>query len=153
AGSTRLASFSEPLFCTLCLSYHTMRKQFTGQVVNVASVTHRSPFRYPGGKTWLVPLVRRWLSSLDFKPKEFGETFAGGAIVGLSAIFEGLADHLSMVERDENVGAVWQAILSGTAEELAERIVSFPMDKTLVQETLSQEPATLLDLAFQTILR
>ena len=24
-------------------------------VVNVASVQQRSPFRYPGGKTWLVP--------------------------------------------------------------------------------------------------
>lgn len=26
------------------------------RVVNVASVPQRSPFRYPGGKTWLVPL-------------------------------------------------------------------------------------------------
>ena len=26
--------------------------------VNVASVPQRSPFRYPGGKTWLVPQVR-----------------------------------------------------------------------------------------------
>ncbi len=24
-------------------------------IVNVASVPQRSPFRYPGGKTWLVP--------------------------------------------------------------------------------------------------
>ncbi|MBN2594284.1 MAG: hypothetical protein JXA81_12320, partial [Sedimentisphaerales bacterium] len=34
------------------------------KVVNVASVPLRSPFRYPGGKTWLVPYVRQWLSSL-----------------------------------------------------------------------------------------
>ena len=27
------------------------------RVVNVASVKQRSPFRYPGGKTWLVPEV------------------------------------------------------------------------------------------------
>jgi DNA adenine methylase len=125
----------------------------TGQVVNVASVTHRSPFRYPGGKTWLAPLVRRWLSSLDFKPKDFVEPFAGGAILGLSAIFEDLADHLTMVERDENVGSVWQVILAGQAEELAKRIVSFPITKALVQETLRREPATHLDRAFQTILR
>jgi DNA adenine methylase len=130
-----------------------MRKRATGHVVNVASVTHRSPFRYPGGKTWLVPLVRRWLSSLDYKPKEFAEPFAGGAIVGLSALFEDLADRLSLVERDENVGAVWKAILDGKAEELAERIVSFTIGKALVQEALRQKPETLLDLAFQTILR
>ena len=24
-------------------------------VINVSAVPHRSPFRYPGGKTWLVP--------------------------------------------------------------------------------------------------
>jgi len=30
-------------------------------VVNVASIPQRSPFRYPGGKTWLIPSVRQWL--------------------------------------------------------------------------------------------
>jgi len=29
--------------------------------VNVASVPQRSPFRYPGGKTWFVPTFRRWM--------------------------------------------------------------------------------------------
>lgn len=37
---------------------------FASRVVNVASVPQRSPFRYPGGKTWLVPYVRLWLSSI-----------------------------------------------------------------------------------------
>ncbi|MCC8991732.1 MAG: hypothetical protein LM514_03955, partial [Streptococcus sp.] len=37
--------------------------------VNVASVPQRSPFRYPGGKTWFVPTFRKWIQSLDFKPK------------------------------------------------------------------------------------
>ncbi len=35
-----------------------------GHIVNVASVPQRSPFRYPGGKTWLVPRIRQWLKSL-----------------------------------------------------------------------------------------
>lgn len=33
-------------------------------VVNVATVPQRSPLRYPGGKTWLVPHVRAWLSGI-----------------------------------------------------------------------------------------
>ena len=28
-------------------------------IVNVASVPQRSPFRYPGGKTWLIPIARK----------------------------------------------------------------------------------------------
>jgi len=31
-------------------------------IINVASVPQRSPFRYPGGKTWLIPTVRQWLN-------------------------------------------------------------------------------------------
>ena len=51
-------------------------------VVNVASVPQRSPFRYPGGKTWLVPCVRQWLQSLEKRPTVLVEPFAGGAIIG-----------------------------------------------------------------------
>ncbi len=129
------------------------KKPLSQRIVNVASVPHRSPFRYPGGKTWLVPLVRQWLASLAYKPVQFSEPFAGGAIVGLSVIFENLAETLTLVERDENVGAVWQAILNGGAEQLIERIASFDMRESTVRQLLSSEPATLLDRAFATIVR
>ena len=56
-------------------------------VVNVASVSQPSPFRYPGGKTWLIPQTSRWLMSLPVKPKLFIEPFAGGAITGLTVAF------------------------------------------------------------------
>ena len=32
--------------------------------VNVACVPQRSPLRYPGGKTWLIPHIRAWLGEL-----------------------------------------------------------------------------------------
>src|SRR5882724_6439806 len=95
-------------------------------IVNVASVPHRSPFRYPGGKTWLVPRIRRWLRSLPEKPAELVEPFAGGAIVGLTVAFEGLADHVTLVERDPDVAAVWQTVLGEDALLLADRIIAFP---------------------------
>ena len=50
------------------------------KIVNVASVPLRSPFRYPGGKTWFVPRVRQWLISQPNKPTEFVEPFAGVAL-------------------------------------------------------------------------
>jgi len=45
-------------------------------VVNVATVPQRSPLRYPGGKTWLIPHIRHWLKST--RSEILIEPFAGG---------------------------------------------------------------------------
>ena len=47
-------------------------------IVNVASVPQRSPFRYPGGKTWLIPRIRQWLRCRPCTPALLIEPFAGG---------------------------------------------------------------------------
>ena len=47
---------------------------------NVAQVRQLSPFRYPGGKTWLVPEVRKWLMSSKRTPSVFVEPFAGDRV-------------------------------------------------------------------------
>ena len=94
------------------------------RVVNVASVKQRSPFRYPGGKTWLVPDVTLWLSRKHRQPCHFVELFAGGGIVGLTVAAEGLADHVTMIELDPDVAAVWHTIFSDDAEWLACRILT-----------------------------
>lgn len=122
-------------------------------VVNVASVTQRSPFRYPGGKTWLVPQVRRWLASLPEKPAEFIEPFAGGGSVGLDTGFEGLADHVTLVELDAHVASVWQSIFGGQGERLADRVREFEPTIRTVTAVLRSTPRSRLDLAFQTLLR
>lgn len=123
------------------------------RVVNVASVPFRSPFRYPGGKTWLVPRIRQWLLPKPVKPALLVEPFAGGAIIGLTAAFESLADRVLLVERDPCVAAVWKTILGGDGEWLANRIVEFKLTARSVDAALTDEAETTRDLAFQTILR
>src|SRR5437773_12357134 len=81
------------------------------KIINVASVPHRSPFRYAGGKTWLIPHIRGWLSRRSVVAGTLLEPFAGGGTVGLTAIFEGLAERAVLVEIDEQVAAVWQTML------------------------------------------
>jgi len=122
-------------------------------IVNVASVPQRSPFRYPGGKTWLVPSIRKWLASLPQKPCEFIEPFAGGGIVSLTVAFEALAQKVLMVELDAEVAAVWQTILNGQGEWLADRIVNFQLTPEAVRSELAPERTETRDRAFQTILR
>ena len=129
--------------------------QDSPKVVNVASVPHRSPFRYPGGKTWFVPRVRQWLRSLPVQPKTLVEPFAGGAIIGLTVAFERLADSVILVEKDEQVAAVWETIINTDdgAEWLAEKIVNFKPTSESVKTLLSSKNNSLRDLAFKTIIQ
>lgn len=126
----------------------------TSKVVNVASVKHRSPFRYPGGKTWLIPRIFEWLSRKEIKPREFIEPFAGGAIVGLTVAFENLADHITLVELDSQVAAVWETIITnGEGEWLAQRIEQFELTPENVNEILQQKDLPVREKAFQTVLQ
>jgi DNA adenine methylase len=121
--------------------------------VNVASVPQRSPFRYPGGKTWLVPTVREWLKQGPSKPNLLIEPFAGGGIVSLTAAFEDLAEHIVMSELDPEVAAVWQVILNGGNDRLAERIFHFDLTSENVRTELQKISQDVEQQAFCTILK
>jgi DNA adenine methylase len=121
--------------------------------INVASVPQRSPFRYPGGKTWLVPYIRDWLRAQKTKPTRLIEPFAGGAIVSLTAAFEGLTRHVIFAEADAAVASVWRVVLNGQAEWLAKQILNFDLTFENAIKILEQNAAELREKAFQTILR
>jgi DNA adenine methylase len=122
-------------------------------IINVASVPQRSPFRYPGGKTWLIPTVRQWLKQENKVAKELIEPFAGGGIVSLTAAFEKMADHITMVEMDEEIAAVWEVILNGKNRWLADKIYSYDLTHANVKAELENPNKELQDLAFCTILK
>src|SRR5947209_1313260 len=127
------------------------------RIINVASVPQRSPFRYPGGKTWLVPRIRQWLRSLKEKPAEFIEPFAGGGIVSLTVAAERLANHVTMVELDSQVAAVWQTIIEDDGGVwLANKIVNFnlaSLSSESLREIVERKTHSIRERAFQTILK
>ncbi len=131
-------------------------------VVNVASVPQLSPFRYPGGKTWLVPYIRHWLSPLlrqqnnltPIRPAEFIEPFAGGGIISLTVAAENLANRITMVEIDEDVAAVWQTIFHEELWKwLTQAIVSFDLTDENIERFFARTDLTLQEWALKTILR
>ena len=122
-------------------------------VVNVASVPQRSPFRYAGGKTWLIPRIRRWLTSVQPRAAQLVEPFAGGAIVGLTAAAEGLAERVTLVELDADVAAVWETLIAGDGLALGRRIVDFSLTLEHVQAVFAQTPMNVADRAFATIVK
>lgn len=123
---------------------------------NVAQVRQLSPFRYPGGKTWLVPEVRKWLMSSKLTPSVFVEPFAGGAMAGLTAAAEGLAENIFLCELDDDVAAVWATIFHGTDADvrwLSKRITDFEVSLENVRKVLAGNPRSSKVRAFRTIIK
>lgn len=121
--------------------------------VNVSSIPQRSPFRYPGGKTWFVPTFRSWLATLYPKPEVLIEPFAGGGIISLTALFENLVTSAVMVELDDDIAAVWKTVVGGHTQWLAKRILEFDLTKDSVIREISRSDADIKEKAFQTILK
>lgn len=121
--------------------------------VNVASIPQRSPFRYPGGKTWFVPTLRNWLTEIDIRPDILVEPFAGGGIITLTSLFENFVGKAVMVELDDEIAAVWKTITSGQAKWLAKRILDFDLTKESLIQEISKPASNVKEKAFQTILK
>ena len=117
--------------------------------VNVATVPQRSPLRYPGGKTWLVPHVRAWLETIG-PPELLIEPFAGGAITSLTSVMEGLAERCLMVELDHDVAAFWQAALQHS-DELIDKVDRFVPTRHEVQRLAEHTPNSVVERGFRTL--
>jgi len=112
-----------------------------------------SPFRYPGGKSWLVRDIVSEITRLKRPPRLFLEPFAGGASVALAVGAYGLSDKILLVEKDPNVAAVWRTILGPNSEWLARRIIEFDINRDSVEQMLASKPHSIRHLAFLTLLR
>jgi DNA adenine methylase len=138
------------------LSELVLQLEEKAKPTNVAQVNQLSPFRYPGGKTWLVPEIRSWLNSMKSVPDVFVEPFAGGAIAGLTAAAEGLAYTVVLSELDDDVAAVWKTVFHGSDDAvkwLCRQIINFEVTLENVQKVLTGDPRTDASKAFRTIIK
>ncbi|CUS33234.1 DNA adenine methylase [Candidatus Nitrospira nitrificans] len=116
-------------------------------------IRHLSPFRYPGGKSWLADHVRLWLKAQTNRPKILVEPFGGGAGTSLIAVNEGLVEEAVFAEIDPDVAATWETVLNGHARWLANTISAFRVTRKNVERALSEIPQSTHERAFQCILR
>ena len=117
---------------------------------NVSSVPQRSPLRYPGGKTWLIPHIRAWLGGLRPAPSLLIEPFVGGGIVSLTAVMEGLVSRCLMAELDRDVAAFWHAALRHRWD-LMDSVRGFTPTRECIGELASRPPRDLLEHGFRTL--
>lgn len=124
----------------------------TSKVVNISSVPQRSPFRYPGGKTWLVPQARKWFKSC-LGDKLLIEPFCGGGIIGLTAAFEFYFPHVLFSEIDKDIAAVWKTMLNDDCDWLVKQIYSFEPTRDNLISIIDKPEKDCKELALATILR
>ena len=122
------------------------------RVINVASVPQRSPFRYPGGKTWLVPTARKWFAQADVDSL-FIEPFAGGGIIALTAVAEHFFNHVTMVELDNDMAAAWETILSDDCQWLIKQISNFTVTADSINTAIGHANDGMKEHGFATIIR
>lgn len=133
--------------------FNNIRLSAKNHIVNVASVPQRSPFRYPGGKTWLIPIIRKWLGFQKQPDITLVDCFAGGGIVSLTAAFENLARRVIMIELDEDMAAAWETILGKDNKWLADKIFSFELTMENVAKELANGRQSVRENGFRTILK
>lgn len=121
-------------------------------IVNVSSVPQRSVFRYPGGKTWLIPVLRKWFSQAP-SGCVLVEPFAGGGTASLTAVAEGWFAKAFMSELDDAVAAVWKTMLSDDCEWLAGRIRSLDMTPESVAGIIGAADIGCKEKALATVVR
>lgn len=121
-------------------------------VINVASVPQRSPFRYPGGKTWLVPTARRWFAKAT-DGSHLIEPFAGGGIISLTAAAEHYFGHVTMVELDDDMAAAWQTILSDDSQWLIRQISTFQVTAENINDVIARANEGIKERGFATLVR
>lgn len=117
---------------------------------NVASVPQYSPFRYPGGKTWLYPFAKQWL--LAQRKNRLIELFAGGASIGLTAGIEGLVNQVVLVEKDYDIYAFWKTVFSEDDRWLANKLIKFDLNEKNLEYAFENKENSLRDRAFATLL-
>jgi DNA adenine methylase len=122
------------------------------KVVNVSSVPQRSPFRYPGGKTWLIPTARKWFIH-DTANKIYIEPFCGGGSIGLTAAIEGYFEKVILVELDADVASVWKTILGDDCDWLIDKILHFDRTTASLNQVLQNAENSIRERALATLLR
>ena len=109
-----------------------------------------SPFRYPGGKSKLLPQIMSELKDLENISENFKDVFVGGGSVSLEVAETFPDTRIQMNDKDPRIAAFWKVTCSDGVDELIEKI---DVDPTwnLFTDTQSMKCTTDLDLAFQGI--
>ena len=86
-----------------------------------------TPFRYPGGKTKLAPVMEEILKANNLEGCVFFEAFAGGAGLGLELLKKGKIKWLVLNDIDDAICSFWSSAIN-EPWKMIELIMTTPLD-------------------------
>lgn len=111
-----------------------------------------SPFRYPGGKGKLFPLVKKILIENGLVGCTYVEPFAGGANLALNLLMTGIVDKIVINDIDLSIYAFWYSVLHET-EQFLQMVEDVTIDLSewyKQKEIFQTEKNDLVKLGFAT---
>lgn len=132
---------------TSLINLGTFRRPYIGNAA--------SPFRYPGGKGFLTPLLSDEIARrFNGSRPAFAEPYCGGAGAATNLLLAGEVERLFLNDADRRIYCAWRAMLTET-DRFVERIASVAInlttwDKALIRIYETPLPEYDFDLGFAT---
>lgn len=104
---------------------------------------HRSPLRYPGGKSGFAPYLARLIELNDLNGCTYLEPFAGGAGAALQLLNDNFVSQIRLNDYDVRIFSFWSAILNHTAQ-FVDKVMAVPItiSEWRVQHEICMAPQT-----------
>ncbi len=119
----------------------------------MANPMHPSPFRYPGGKTALFPLVADSIRANGLEGGIYLEPFAGGSGLALALLYGEVVSEIHLNDLDRRIYSFWTSVLN-KSEEFLDRFdrVDVTVSEWRRQNQIMRKwkTAKILDLGFAT---
>ncbi|MFN4328328.1 MAG: DNA adenine methylase [Limnobacter sp.] len=88
--------------------------------------TTQTPLRYPGGKSQMIPLVKKLMKENKLVYGDYVEPFAGGCGIAMELLIHRMVSNIYINDIDRGIYAFWHSVIN-RSEELCELIEKTPV--------------------------
>lgn len=106
----------------------------------------KSPFRYPGGKAFLLPELRQAIRNCGAEITQYAEPFAGGAGAAIGLLSAKVVRNIHLNDADPRIYSAWYAMLHRN-DEFKRRLIETPltMESWKACHKIASDPESHLD--------
>jgi DNA adenine methylase len=112
-----------------------------------------SPFRYPGGKSKMIPIIMEYLEPLLENENEFCDVFTGGGSVALAVAEKYPNLNIILNDKDTWIYSFWDVVSGKSTQYLDDllKLIETPVTIELFNQLNDQEDDSILGSAYRAL--